>query len=310
MVYLCKEIETGKDYAVKVVRQKEPEMVKQIKKQFIVMRNLSHDHILKAYNLFINEKTGVTHLVLEYCEYDNLRVYLEKQPISSENETAQILNSLFKVVAYLHSIGVCHRDIKPENILYDPKTGDMKLIDFGISKMVKYEHQQLEMWTITGTLPYKAPEMFKGCYSQQVDIWAIGVICYELLTGIFPFYNKFTNETIRQILEDEPRYDLPNLTDCCLNFMKGCLHKDPLKRMNAREALKSPYMLKYTSISSASSPKHKRNGSEGHRRGSFEFEMNKCLNEDSELSNRNSLMPDGGIRVVIDFSPDNEESQP
>ena len=59
----------------------------------------------------------------------------------------------------------------------------MKLIDFEISKMVKYEHQKLEMWTDTGTLHYRAPDSFRGGYTCSIDIWAIGVICYEMLKG-------------------------------------------------------------------------------------------------------------------------------
>ena len=67
-------------------------------------------------------------------------------------------------------------------------------------------------------------------------------------------------------------------------------------------------MLKYSSMSSNSSPKHRRNGSEGTRRGSFEFELNKCLNEDSELLNKNSLGMDGGIRLIVDFEREEAEN--
>jgi len=77
-----------------------------------------------------------------------------------EAETAEIVNSLLSSVAYMHSMGVCHRDLKPENIMYNPVNQTLKIIDFEISKMTKYKHEKLEMWTNTGTLQYKAPEMF------------------------------------------------------------------------------------------------------------------------------------------------------
>ena len=95
-------------------------------------------------------------------------------------------------VAYLHSQGICHRDIKPENILFNPVTREIKLIDFEISKMIKYDHQKLEMLSNVGTLYYKAPEMFcSNYYHQQVDVWAIGVVCYEMIMGDYPFKHKY-----------------------------------------------------------------------------------------------------------------------
>ena len=98
---------------------------------------------------------------------------------------------ILSTLIYLHKKKVCHRDIKPENILFDEVKGELKLIDFEISKTVRYDHERLEMWTNTGTLQYKAPEMFKGKYNEIVDVWAVGVICYEMATGRLPFQNKY-----------------------------------------------------------------------------------------------------------------------
>jgi serine/threonine protein kinase len=90
-------------------------------------------------------------------------------------------------IKHLHGKGVSHRDIKPDNLLYDQKTGNIKLIDFDISKVCKNKKTRNEMWTKTGTIQYCAPEMFTGGYSEMVDIWAVGVLTYELLCGKFPF---------------------------------------------------------------------------------------------------------------------------
>ena len=67
------------------------------------------------------------------------------------------MSSLLNCVVYLHDHGVCHRDIKPDNILYDPVTGEIKLIDFEISRMQRYEGEKLDLWTNTGDLHYRAP---------------------------------------------------------------------------------------------------------------------------------------------------------
>lgn len=131
---------------------------------------------------------------------------------------------MLQALVYLHSQGICHRDIKPENILFDPVTRQIKVIDFEISKMIKYDHQKLEMLTNVGSLYYKAPEMLAmNYYHQQVDIWALGVVCYEMIMGDLPFKNKYEGEVMRLIKEAEPKYDTSNATDLCINFLKKCL---------------------------------------------------------------------------------------
>lgn len=100
--------------------------------------------------------------------------------------------------------------------------------------MIKYDHQKLQMLSNVGTLYYKAPEMFcSNYYHQQVDVWAIGVVCYEMIMGDYPFKHKYKGQVVKLIRESEPKYDTSNATDLCINFIKKCLEKDPLKRFTA-----------------------------------------------------------------------------
>ena len=92
-----------------------------------------------------------------------------------------------EALEYLHERDIVHRDIKPENILYIPETKTIKLIDFGISKRFRRRGTLIDMWTITGTLYYRAPEMFCGGYREPVDVWAAGVLLYQMVTGRTPF---------------------------------------------------------------------------------------------------------------------------
>lgn len=98
------------------------------------------------------------------------------------------MKQLLDALTYLHRRDIVHRDIKPENILYDSKSQKIKLIDFGISRRYRRRGHLFDMWTITGTLYYRAPEMFTGVgYRQAVDVWAAGALLYKLVCGRTPF---------------------------------------------------------------------------------------------------------------------------
>lgn len=100
----------------------------------------------------------------------------------------EISYQILKTIQFLHKHKICHRDIKPENILYDEANKNIKIIDFGISKNLMERGRRKEMLTITGTLYYRAPEMFDGGgYDEMVDLWALGVTIYKLMTGKTPF---------------------------------------------------------------------------------------------------------------------------
>ena len=109
----------------------------------------------------------------------------------------------------MHRKGVCHRDIKPDNILYDRTRGMIKIVDMGISKGVgvKKKHK-IKMLTCTGTLFYKAPEMFRGgFYDEMIDEWAIGVSLFQLVTGKTPFESEYVSTTIENIENKKLSFD-------------------------------------------------------------------------------------------------------
>lgn len=205
MVYECSDKLDGKKYAAKVIRSSEPETIQNLKQQYKILKGLDHFAITKAKYLFVNEKNSTTHMVNELHPYGTLRDFLNDQSRLTESEAASILDSLIKGVKYLHSKGVCHRDLKPENIIYDPETSTLKIIDFEIAAMKKYQKERLQMWTPTGTIFYKAPEMFQGgLYGEEVDMWAIGVIAYEMLAGEPPFADRYEARTTKKICFEEP----------------------------------------------------------------------------------------------------------
>lgn len=105
-----------------------------------------------------------------------------------EQEIILVMRQLLEALQYLHSTKLCHRDLKPDNIMYDRENKLIYIIDFGICKRFYERGKRKDMWTPTGTLAYKAPEMLEGGgYNESVDLWAVGVVMFELITGRRPF---------------------------------------------------------------------------------------------------------------------------
>lgn len=175
-------------------------------------------------------------LVQEFVEGQSLQDRLEK-PLSGE-EKERILLQLAEVVAFAHERSIIHRDIKPDNI-FIKSDGTIKLLDFGIAKELKddpYAH------TSVGTKPFMAPEQIMGKGERRSDLWAIGVLMYQLYTGCLPFYDDIEKEMMDKILEAEPvlprKYNKkiePSIEAVILKL----LQKDPTRRyQSAPELLK------------------------------------------------------------------------
>ena len=164
----------------------------------------------------------------------------------SEVEAAKIIRPLLESVAYLHDLGIVHRDIKPENILCGQELDDLKIADFGLSKMILPKEK---MDNACGTLSYVAPEVLtmQG-YGKEADLWSVGVIMFLLLCGKLPFDGDDHNEIIRNTIQAELKVNPAiwnKLTNESKNLMTSLLNKNPKERITAREALKSPFMQKF-----------------------------------------------------------------
>ena len=194
VVRKCKRRQNGEIFAVKSFSF-DDEHLPGLKSNFLIMKRLKHPNIIKYEALYIDLKKHQGWLVMEYAQLPSL----EKVSVKSEEDIKNIMFQIIESLSYLHRQDIVHRDIKPENILYDPVSKTIKLIDFGISKRFRRRGTLIEMWTITGTLYYRAPEMFSGGYREHVDIWAAGILLYKLVTGNTPFESEYHHKTIQNI---------------------------------------------------------------------------------------------------------------
>ena len=228
-VYLAREKRSKFIVALKILDKKQlikSKVEHQLRREIEIQSYLEHKNILKMYGFFWDKKK--IYLILEYALGGELYKHLQAQPNKryDETRTANYISQLIEALSYLHSKDVIHRDIKPENLLNSQ--GTIKIADFGWSV---YAPQEGRRETLCGTLDYLPPEMVKGDkHDKNVDIWSLGILCYELLCGFPPFETDTHNETYERIKNIDlmfPEHVSPEAQDLISNI----LVLDPSKRM-------------------------------------------------------------------------------
>ena len=225
---------TGKVYAIKVLDKKqilEKKNVNLINREIEIMYKLNHPHVMNLTNYF--EDDSKIYLIMPYAIKGQLYKLLKRQGRFDERTTSQYVLETIEAVSYLHSFNpkIVHRDIKPENLLFDENMR-IKLTDFGIAT---YLNEGERLHTLCGSNEYMAPEVLKGQpYDEACDIWAIGVLFFELLTGYTPFKGNDTNELISNIKKLKINWpnDFPPLAK---NLVSKILKLDPKERLSLEE---------------------------------------------------------------------------
>jgi serine/threonine protein kinase/tetratricopeptide (TPR) repeat protein len=189
----------------------------------------------------IGESNGSCYFSMQLVEGGQLDQVLRRQPMRSR-PAAELIAKLARTVHYAHERGILHRDIKPGNILLDVK-GDPHLTDFGLARLLETESSVTRTTEALGTPSYMAPEQARGNNGQlssATDVYGLGAVLYQLLTGDPPFSGATAYETICLLLETDPRQPRllnpkvdRDLSTICLK----CLEKDPKRRYNSALAL-------------------------------------------------------------------------
>jgi calcium-dependent protein kinase len=146
---------------------------------------------------------------------------------------------LLMAINHCHSWGVIHRDIKPENIMYD-KDGEIKLIDFGLSRIIEEQKSRKALHTYCGTLAYMAPEVLSGTYNKECDIWSLGVLLYVLVSGYLPFQGQNRNKIMLRIQTADFHFkhkEFDKVSEECKSLLKKMLVAKPSDRITAKQAL-------------------------------------------------------------------------
>jgi serine/threonine protein kinase/WD40 repeat protein len=200
---------------------------------------LSHPGIVQIYD--VGEQDGCPYLALEFVSGGSLAGQLDGTPMPPRR-AAQLLLDLARAVQHAHELGIVHRDLKPANVLMTD-TGVAKIADFGLAKLLDVEQGRTRTGAVFGTPQYMAPEQAAGnirAIGPATDIYALGAILYELLTGRPPFLGASTLETLDQVRAQDPaspqvlQPKVPcDLATICLK----CLEKQGDKRYPTAQAL-------------------------------------------------------------------------
>ena len=235
-----------------------------MKREVRCLMKLDHECIVKMIDFFYDDERY--YLIEEYIEGGDLFEKLSKKRNYKEEDARNLVKSLLVGVQYMHSKNIVHRDIKIENLLSIEKNGQViaKIVDFGSATELPDNGRCLQQYERIGTLQYLAPEIIE-CrpYGKEVDMWAIGVLTYIILSGKFPYRSTLTYENSRitseqlKLLEEKkirnlisistfdyiPERTWNNISDKAKRFIASLLEKDQDKRLSADQALNHEWMI-------------------------------------------------------------------
>lgn len=213
--------DAGKDVALKLIRRNLEVELRGVKHCL----NLKHPNLLDIYDIRTDENDD-RWVVMEYVSGaaldDVIALHPEGMPVDMAVEW---FRGICEGVAYLHDHGIVHRDLKPGNIFIDD--GRVKIGDYGLSKFISCSRRSGQTESV-GTVHYMAPEIANGRYGREIDVYAVGIILFEMLTGHVPFEGESVGEVLMKHLTAEP--DLTRLNDPFRAIIAGAMAKDPEHR--------------------------------------------------------------------------------
>jgi serine/threonine protein kinase/Tfp pilus assembly protein PilF len=213
--------------------------VKRFRREAEAAASLEHPCIVPIYE--VGERDGACYFSMRFVEGGQLDEILKREPMPPRR-AVELIVKLARTVHYAHEHGILHRDIKPGNILLDAK-GEPHLTDFGLARLLETESSITHTLDVLGTPSYMAPEQAVGnnaAVSSATDVYGLGAVLYQLLTGHPPFAGGTTYETIKLLLDTDPRPPRvlnPKIDRDLSTICLRCLEKDAKRRYSSALAL-------------------------------------------------------------------------
>src|SRR2546421_2554125 len=240
-VYLAYDRRVKRQVAIKVLYGRDESFVRRFEREARAVGAFSHDHILPLYDF--GEQRPWYYLVMPYISGGTLRDYLLKRKRFTLHEAASFTEQIASALQYAHDHGVIHRDVKPSNILLR-RDGFAYLVDFGLAKAMLGAESLTTDGAIVGTPEYMAPEQSNGESDSRSDIYSLGVILYQMLTGRVPFMAETPVAISLKHIQTPPvspstlNSDIPpSIEEVILKAME----KDPNARYQRAQELSTAY---------------------------------------------------------------------
>ncbi|SEK55562.1 Serine/threonine protein kinase [Stigmatella aurantiaca] len=234
-VYRAEDVTTGQQVALKLLRAESPEALQRFAREASMLAGLEHPGIV-TYVAHGQAEDGRPFLAMQWLEGEDLAQRLVRQPLSLQ-ETLALLHRVAQALAVAHGRGIIHRDLKPSNLfLRQGQPGDAVLLDFGLARSLAPSVSLTASQTILGTPGYMAPEQVshRAGLTPSADIFSLGCVLYECLTGSRPFAAPHLVAVLAKILftEPEPLRSLrPELPEALEELLRRTLAKDPAHRL-------------------------------------------------------------------------------
>ncbi|XP_046709866.1 serine/threonine-protein kinase H1 homolog [Silurus meridionalis] len=246
---------THQPFAIKLLEAREHKGRDACHIELVILRRVHHSNIIRLVEVF--ETPHRVYLVLELATGGELLDRVVSRGSFTERDATKALIMVSRGLSYIHALGVTHRDLKPENLLYYHPGQDSRLIitDFGLACWSrKSQAEECDVRTLCGTPEYLAPEMVAGrTYGCEVDMWALGVISYIVLSGSMPFEQRSRPRLFTAILRGSYSFHgqpWSSISNQAKDFIDRLLCVNPEERMTAEQALKHPWLRNMAACSS------------------------------------------------------------
>ena len=239
-VYKATDLELNRTVALKVIRPdlaRDQAIVERFKHELLLAHQVTHRNVIRIYDL--SEAEGMKFITMEYVDGENLLTLIREKKRFTPDESVEIMQQVCRALEAAHGVGVIHRDLKPQNIMRD-KTGRVVVMDFGLARTLEGDGMT-QSGALVGTMEYMSPEQALGkTLDQRSDIFALGLIFYEMLTGQMPFKATSTIASLIRRTQEQvaPVSDHDNtIPRSVSDIVSKCLARDLETRYQTTTAL-------------------------------------------------------------------------
>ncbi len=232
-VYKARDRELDRFVALKLIRPElaaNPSILARFKQELLLSREVTHKNVIRIFDL--GDADGVKFITMEFVEGQDLRSLIQEKKKFPPEEAVELMQQVCRALEAAHTLGIIHRDLKPQNIMLD-QTGRILVMDFGLARMVEGDGMT-QTGALVGTMEYMSPEQALGKdLDQRSDLFSLGLILYELLTGKMPFKAE---SAVASLIKRNQEQAVPvsdhdgTIPRALSNIVSKCLERDPALR--------------------------------------------------------------------------------